>query len=126
MTTPVSSGPYNALACKKVTLTYASSSLELGVLGAGAKPVFWQVDFKTAFNAGTTNSVSVTSTNTNSESATPVASSSLDESTTNDYTQLGGKKLVYDTTYTVNYAQTGTAATAGEVDVYVFYYPHSN
>jgi len=80
----------------------------------------------TAFNAATTNVLTV-GTNAGSDNNL-VAANDVDESTTNttDVTRGVGLSITADTTVYVRYTQTGTAASAGVATIIVFYVPNND
>jgi len=110
---------------KGITFSDSGSAVDIGVIPAGSlilKPLSG-VQVETAFNAGTTNTIDVgTSADPNlygtALAATAVAFVPLDEAV--------GMTVSADTTMTVTYNQTGTAASAGAAEVVIAYIPDND
>ena len=72
---------------------------------------------KTAFNAGTTNVLTV---GTNDDADNVLGSSDVTEGTAGAYSKLLFEEVVKDASIKAKFTQTGTAATAGEAEIYLF------
>ena len=100
-----------------------TSAVEIGTLPANAQIVDINIDVTTAFNAGTTNTVTVGKTGTaNAFVATTSVGSAgrANVATTGTYSawaDTGSSEV----TATVSFSQTGTAATAGAARVTIVY-----
>ncbi|MBS0244036.1 MAG: hypothetical protein JSS20_17835 [Proteobacteria bacterium] len=90
-------------------------------LPAGAQILTTYVNVLTAFNAGTTNVLTVGQNASNYNDI--VAAADVDESAVAQTAVLTGGKLVLasDATPYVKFAQTGTAATAGKAVIVIAY-----
>lgn len=99
--------------------TGVSGGLAVGVLPSGARALRSQVVIETAFNAGTTNTISVgtTANGTDIVNATAAGSAAL---TT---TAIPAAKVVQaaDQVIYASYAQSGTAASAGVATIIIEY-----
>lgn len=101
----------------------ATAGVQIGTLPAGAQVVDITVNVKTAFNAGTTNPVTIGTTATGEEIGTSAAVIAG---------TIGGKRLTTglnvqpasDQPVYVSYIPTGTAATTGLMTVYVGFIPN--
>jgi len=96
-------------------------------LPAGAIIVGTDVQIVTAFNAGTTNTLSVGTvgdTGTDIVNAQSVAATGLTQNVAPTGAALG--PLAADKQVVTSYAQTGTAATAGQAVVIVKYIPNND
>lgn len=104
--------------------TSISSGVLMGTVPKGAHFVGSSVHVRTAFNAGTTNVLTV---GTNSSSYNDiVASATVDETTLGTTLATTAANVAYptgDLGVYIKYAQTGTAASAGVADVVVMYVP---
>lgn len=91
----------------------------LGTLPEGATLVKVEVDVKTAFNAATTNVLTV---GTVADDDAYVTADDVNEGAAG-FTSVGGNgtAITADTVVKAKYVQTGDAATAGEADVYVYF-----
>lgn len=100
--------------------TGAAAGIAIGTLPAGARITQIRAYVKTAFNAGTTNPVAVGITGTG---ATVAASASVaaDVVGAKDITTGLNLEFATDTTIYVSYIPTGTAATAGALDIVIAY-----
>jgi hypothetical protein len=109
-----------------VTTTFAytnATAVTIATIPAGAQIVDINIDVTTAFNAGTTNTVTVgtsasaaayvTSTSVGSAGRASVASTGVYSAWANTGTS--------DLSATITYSQTGTAATAGAARVTIVY-----
>lgn len=108
--------------------TGASSGVKIGTLPANAVIHAWRVIIETAFNAGTTNPITIGTTATGAEVA---ASASITSATPGVYTgsaaaASGWKKQTADTALYVAYIPTGTAATTGVARVHITYANEDN
>jgi hypothetical protein len=107
------------------TITFSdASAVSLGTLPAGATIVDWLIITKTAFNAGTTNTIDIGLGGTGDALANNVAAGAVGVyrmgATGTSLTQVG-VPLTTDTTLTATYEQSGTAATTGSAIVLVAY-----
>lgn len=101
--------------------TGISTGLKVGTLPAGAEIHYAMVKIKTAFNAGTTNVLTV---GTNSTSYNDiVAAGDADEAVTEGVMVLRGADLTIsaDTDVYAKFTESGTAATTGAAKVWVAY-----
>jgi hypothetical protein len=98
-----------------------ADTVKLGTLPSGALILDAQVRVTTAFNAATTNVLTV-GTSSGSD-ADVVSAADVDEATTGSYQATRGRDLTFsaDTALYVKYTQSGTAATAGVATVIVAY-----
>jgi hypothetical protein len=110
-----------------ITTTIAfgnTSAVTIGTIPANSQIVFVNIDVTTAFNAGTTNNVTVgktgtaaayvTSTSVGSAGRASVASTGVYSA----WADVGNSDVDYAT---VTFTQTGTAATAGAARVTIIY-----
>jgi hypothetical protein len=104
----------------------AADKVKVGMLPAGAIIVGVYVRIETAFNAGTTNVLTV-GTNAGADNNI-VNAADVDETTvaTTEVTRGLGLTIASDTTVYVLYTQTGTAATAGVATIIVEYIPNND
>ena len=105
------------------TITFETAAdTEIGTLPAGAviDPALSSVLIKTAFNAATTNTIDVGTAADDNLYATALAAGSVARVPFDEFT--ASNVLSADTTLTVTYDQSGTAATAGEAEVVVVYH----
>ena len=106
------------------TIAYTNSSaVEIGTLPANAQIVDINIDVTTAFNAATTNTVTVGKTGS---AAAFVASTSVGSAGRASVATTGVYSAWADTgssdiSATITYSQTGTAATAGAARVTIVY-----
>lgn len=103
--------------------TGASSGVAIGTLPAGAVIQSWRATVETAFNAGSTNPITIGTTATGAEVA---ASASITSGTAGVYTGSpaaagGWKKQTADQAIYASYIPTGTAATTGKAHITVMY-----
>lgn len=109
--------------------TGVSSGVVKGTLPSGAQLLDIIVNVTTAFNAGTTNVLTLGSTSTATQY---VAAGDLDETATGAVriapTAAWGSasKMASDLDLYVKYAQTGTAATAGAATIVVCFAPNND
>jgi hypothetical protein len=96
--------------------------VEIGTIPAGSFVDTPIINVETAFNAGTTNTVTVGSAGT---PALLASSADVAPTATGYKTGSGAGRgnITADTPVVVTYTQAGTAATAGVVDVLIRYYP---
>jgi len=103
-----------------------ADTVTLGTLPSGAQILNCTVRVKTAFNAATTNVLTVgTASGSNADI---VSSADVAEGTTGAYVADRGAdvSITADTQVYVKYTQTGTAATAGEAVITLTYLATSN
>lgn len=103
--------------------TGASSGIQIGTIPANAVILSWRTRVLTAFNAGTTNPITIGITATGAEIA---ASASVTSGTAGDYTGApaasgGWAQFSSDQAVYTSYIPTGTAATAGKAIVTISY-----
>lgn len=103
-----------------------ADSVVVGYLPANAEIVDVKVNVLTAFNAATTNVLTV-GTSSGSD-ADIVGAGDVDESTTGVYsvTKGWGLSLTADTKIYAKYTQTGTAATTGKARILISYIPSND
>lgn len=97
-----------------------SGGVLLGTLPAGAMLTQLAVRVNTAFNAGTTNALNVGTTAGGTQVFTDAATAGA------RFPAVPNLSFAVDTDLFVAYAQTGTAATAGQADVVVSYAPNND
>lgn len=126
MTTPARKTQLPVLHFIAKTVNYSdagvAAGLQIGTLPAGAVPITTTVDINTAFNAATTNTVSVGTTATGTDYVSATAAGSAATSAT-AVPIAKRTALLVDTPIYVSYASTGTAASAGVATVHVSYLP---
>lgn len=117
--------PFQAVHYLRRTVNYNDGAISTGVkvgrLPAGASVLFTNVKIKTAFNAVTTNVLTV---GQNSSSYNDMVNASdIDETATGSSMVVRGADLTLATEVDVyaKYTQTGTAATAGVAEIIVAY-----
>jgi hypothetical protein len=123
--------PYNqCLAYIGKTINFdtpgVSSGVLIGTIPSGAEIVYAMVKTKTAFNATTTNVLTV---GQNSTSYNDIATAAdVDEAAAEAVLILRGSDLSFtaDTGVYAKYTQSGTAATAGAARILVFYVNSNN
>jgi len=107
------------------TIAYTdTSAVTIGTLPAGAQIVDVNIDVTTAFNAATTNTVTVGKTGTAAAfvTATSVGTAGRASVATTGVYSAWANVGTSDVDYaTVTYSQTGTAATAGAARVTIVY-----
>lgn len=91
-----------------------------GTLPAGAMLVGLNVRVNTAFNAGTTNALNVGTTALGTQIFTDAATAGARSPA------IPNLSFATDTDLFVSYAQTGTAATAGQADIVISYAPNND
>lgn len=107
-------------------LVGTADTIEVGTLPANCILVRAYVRIKTAFNAGTTNVLTVgTSSGSNADI---VAAGDVDETATGttQVTRGAGLSLTSDTPIYAKYTQTGTAATTGAAEIVIEYIPDND
>lgn len=99
----------------------SSDTVAVGVLPAGCEIIDCQVNIQTAFNAGTTNVLTV-GTSSGSD-ADIVAAADVAEGSTGVWkvTRGVGLSVTTDTTIYAKYTQTGGAATTGKARIVITY-----
>lgn len=103
-----------------------ADTVKVGTLPSGAQILFAVVYVSTAFNATTTNVLTV-GTSSGSD-ADVIAAGDVDELTTGGYMSYrgGGVAISADTPIYAKYTQTGTAASAGVATITVTYVSTAN
>jgi hypothetical protein len=112
-------------------VTFAADGTEtvIGTIPANSQIVEVYVDVSTAFDAATTNTISLgDGTTADQYAATLDVSSAGRLRATSDVSQIGNLVDIgaSDVALTATYNQTGTAATAGVAQVTVLYVPNNN
>ena len=92
----------------------------VGTFPAGAMIVTQNVRVNTAFNAATTNALNVGTTAGGTQLFTDAATAGARSPT------IAALSFVTDTDFYVQYAQTGTAATAGQADIAIGFIPNND
>ena len=92
----------------------------VGTLPAGAMLLMLAVRVNTAFNAGTTNALKAGTTATGTELFTDAATAGA------RFPTVPNLSFATDTDFYVSYAQTGTAASAGQADIVITYAPNND
>lgn len=105
-----------------------STGVILGTLPAGAQITKVSANVITAFNAGTTNVLTVGTVGTAYNNL--AAAGDIDE-TSATYQEgvaatYGSVEFAVDTDVYIKYVQTGTAATTGQADVFLTYIPNTD
>jgi len=103
---------------RSASITYADSSVELGLIPSGATIVATIVNVSEAFNAGTTNVLTVGYGASFDEL---VAAADVNESSATKQAVFKSLTLTADKTVYIKYAYTGTAPTTGEATVTVIF-----
>ena len=112
------------LSAVTTTIAYTNSTaVAIAVIPAGAQIIDINIDVTTAFNAGTTNTVTV---GTSSSAAAYVASTSVGSAGRASVATTGvfsawANTGTSDLVATITYSQTGTAASAGAARVTIVY-----
>ncbi len=103
-----------------------ADTVKVGVIPAGARLLPAFVSINTAFNAATTNVLTVGS-NASSDNNI-VAAGDVDETVTGVTQVFTGLSVTFsaDTTIYVRYTQSGTAATTGQATIILPYVPNSD
>jgi hypothetical protein len=97
-----------------------SGGVLFGTLPAGAMIVTQNVRVNTAFNAGTTNALNLGTTAGGTQVFTDAATAGARSPA------IPNLSFAVDTDLFITYAQTGTAATAGQADVVLAYAPNND
>lgn len=97
-----------------------SAGVVMGTLPAGAMIVSQNVRASTAFNAGTTNALNVGTSAGGTQLFTDAATAGARQPT------ITNLSFAADTDVYVQFAQTGTAATAGQADIVIGYAPNND
>jgi hypothetical protein len=97
-----------------------SSGVVMGTLPAGAMIVSQNVRVSQAFNAGTTNALNVGTAAAGTQLFTDAATAGARSPT------IANLSFASDQDIYVTYAQTGTAASAGQADVVIGYVPNND
>lgn len=105
-------------------VNYNDAAISVGVafatLPAGAMIVSQNVRVSTAFNAGTTNAINVGTTAGGTQVFTDAATAGARSPT------IANLSFATDTDLFVQYAQTGTPATAGVADIVIGFVPNND
>lgn len=96
------------------------SGVLMGTLPAGAMIVLQAVRVNTAFNAGTTNALNVGTTAGGTQLFTDAATAGA------RVPAIANLSFAVDTDLFVQYAQTGTAASAGQADIVIGFAPNND
>lgn len=107
---------------KRVNYNDASigAGVYFGTIPAGAMITSLNVRVNTAFNAGTTNALNVGTTALGTQVFTDAATLGARSPT------IPNLSFAADTDLYVSYAQTGTAATAGQADIVIGFVPNND
>lgn len=97
-----------------------AAGVSFGTLPAGAMIISQNVRVSTAFNAGTTNALNVGTTAGGTQLFTDAATAGARSPT------IANLSFATDTDLFVQYAQTGTAATAGVADIVIGFVPNND
>jgi hypothetical protein len=123
--------PWHAMHYMRKTVNYNDTGISSGVgfkhyLPAGASIMYTMVKIKTAFNAASTNVLTVGTNSTSYNNM--VAAGDVDESATEASMVLAGADLTIssDTRVFVKYTQTGDAATTGSAEIVICYVPNND
>lgn len=92
----------------------------VGTFPAGAMIITQNVRVSTAFNAGTTNALNVGTTAGGAQIFTDAATAGARQPA------IANLTFATDTDFYVQYAQTGTVATAGQADIVIGYAPNTD
>lgn len=118
--------PYMRAAVAYNTLNIGTAGkVPLGTLPAGAIVTHMIVRVGTAFNAGTTNPLTV---GTAADDDAVLTDADFDETVVGTTVTFAaaGYKVTTATPLFIRYAQTGTAATAGAADIILFFVPDND
>ena len=123
--------PFQAVHYLKMTVNYNDTNISTGIpfaayLPAGAQILFATVNVLTAFNAATTNVLTVGQNATSYNDI--VNAGDVNEGATGSTMALRGADLNITTDVQVfyKYTQTGTAATAGQAVIVIAYVPNND
>jgi len=115
---------YQMVHCFRKRVNYNDANIGSGVLfgtvPAGAMIVLQAVRVNTAFNAGTTNALNVGTAAGGTQLFTDAATAGARSPA------IANLSFAVDTDLFVQYAQTGTAATAGQADIVVGFMPNND
>ena len=100
--------------------TNIAGGVVFGTLPAGAMITDLDIRVNTAFNAATTNAINVGTSAGGTQVFTDAATSGARQPT------IPNLSFATDTDLYVQYAQTGTAATAGQADIVIGYVPNND
>jgi hypothetical protein len=121
--------PANLMHAVRGTVRFGdvAKAVEIGTIPAGSFVRAVHVHVKTAFNAATTNTMDVGTSGTAAAFAAAASTLVGAAGYKQNLTGTGmGDTLLVDTPVVVRYTATGTAATTGEADILVEYYPQRN
>lgn len=104
-------------------IIFSDTVVTLGVIPAGAIVINAGVVVTTAFNAGTTNVLDIGTSGDDDGFATDLALGTIGRIAADELATSNDLYSTSDVTLTATYAQTGTAATAGEGFVFVEFIP---
>jgi len=109
------------------------ATVKVGILPAGALPLFTMVVVTTAFNAGTTNPIDVGVSGNEDAfvdggTTGDATDADADATTAGGYIvwRAAGQIISSDTTIYVTYTESGTAASAGAAEIVVAYVPDND
>lgn len=106
---------------KQLNFTFANATTDLFSLPAGAVIIGWEAVIKTAFNAGTTNTLSLGDGTTAARFASALALGTAGFVKAGFVISEMFTPLTTDVTFRATYNQSGGAATAGEAYIVVYY-----
>jgi hypothetical protein len=104
-------------------ITFSDTVVTIGVIPAGAIVINAGVIVTTAFNAATTNVLDIGTSGDDDGFATDLALGTIGRIVADELATSNDLYSTSEVTLTATYAQTGTAATAGEGFVYVEFIP---
>ena len=104
-------------------IIFSDTVVTLGVIPAGAIVINAGVIVTTAFNAGTTNVLDIGTSADDDGFATDLALGTIGRIAADEFATSNDLYSTSEVTLTATYAQTGTAATAGEGFVFVEFIP---
>ena len=116
-----------SLAVMVANIAYTDTVKNLFTLPAGAVPVFWHVDVVTDFNAGTNNNLDIGIGGDEDYFANDVAIGTQGiflPTASGAVAGRFGTRLAEETVINATYAQSGTAATQGVANVFLWYFLH--
>lgn len=123
--------PWQMVHYMRKTVSYSDTGISTGVpfkhyLPSGASIMYVMVKVKTAFNAASTNVLTVGYNSTSYDNM--VAAADVDESATEASMVLRGADLTVssDQRVYIKYTQTGDAATTGSAEVVIAYVPSND
>ena len=106
---------------KYLNFTFANATTDLFSLPAGAVIIGWEAVIKTAFNAGSTNTLSLGDGTTAARFASALALGTAGFVKAGFVISEMFTALTTDVTFRATYNQSGTAASAGEAWIVVYY-----